>query len=205
MKIEISEMWILWKIRFQKCEFCEKWDFENVNFAKNKNLSMYILWKNVPFAPLIHWSLGSLRAFPIPLEKDLCFLCINISHKWVIPTSAATPKLPEISRLLNIINYLMAEKEEKKPSGGVKQHHEEHREEAEWHQKGTVFENPSKNSHFCRYESISLENLGWKVFAPWKLFWILGDSCDTVNNQNWQEFKRNYKGQKSITKGFFRN
>ena len=27
-------MWILWKMWFWKCEFCEKWDFENVNFVK---------------------------------------------------------------------------------------------------------------------------------------------------------------------------
>ena len=25
---------ILWKMRLWKCEFCEKWDFENVNFVK---------------------------------------------------------------------------------------------------------------------------------------------------------------------------
>ena len=24
----------LWKMRFQKCEFCEKWDFKKVNFVK---------------------------------------------------------------------------------------------------------------------------------------------------------------------------
>ena len=35
MKIEISKMWILWKLRFQKYEFCENWDFKNVNFVKN--------------------------------------------------------------------------------------------------------------------------------------------------------------------------
>ena len=23
-------MWILWKMRLSKCEFCQKWDFENV-------------------------------------------------------------------------------------------------------------------------------------------------------------------------------
>ena len=28
-------MWILWKMRFWKCEFCEKWDFQNVNFRIN--------------------------------------------------------------------------------------------------------------------------------------------------------------------------
>ena len=25
---------------FEKCEFCEKWDFENVNFVKNETLKM---------------------------------------------------------------------------------------------------------------------------------------------------------------------
>ena len=30
---------------FQKCEFCEKWDFENVNFVKIKILKLWILWK----------------------------------------------------------------------------------------------------------------------------------------------------------------
>ena len=32
-------------MRFQKCEFCEKCDFEIVNFVKNKFLKVWILWK----------------------------------------------------------------------------------------------------------------------------------------------------------------
>ena len=32
VKIEILEMWILWKMRFQKGEFCKNWDFQYVNF-----------------------------------------------------------------------------------------------------------------------------------------------------------------------------
>ena len=28
--------WILWKMRFSKSEFCEKWDFQKVNFVKNE-------------------------------------------------------------------------------------------------------------------------------------------------------------------------
>ena len=55
--------------------------------------------------------------------------------------------------------------------------------------------------HFRRYEYF--ENLWWYVFAPWKFFLILCDSFYTVKYQNLQEFKRIYKGQKSITKGFF--
>ena len=38
-------MWILWKMRRWKCEFCEKWDFENVICVKNDILKMWILWK----------------------------------------------------------------------------------------------------------------------------------------------------------------
>ena len=32
-------------MRFWKCEFWEKWDFEIVNFVKNVILKMWILWK----------------------------------------------------------------------------------------------------------------------------------------------------------------
>jgi len=39
------KMWIYWKMEFQKCEFCEILDFENVNFLKNGILEMWILWK----------------------------------------------------------------------------------------------------------------------------------------------------------------
>ena len=41
------EMWILSNMRFWKCEFCEKWDFEIVNLVKNVILKMCILSKNV--------------------------------------------------------------------------------------------------------------------------------------------------------------
>ena len=40
-----SKVWILWKLWFRKCEFCEKWDFINVNFVKIEILEMRILWK----------------------------------------------------------------------------------------------------------------------------------------------------------------
>ena len=44
-EFDVWKMWILWKMRFWKCEFCEKWDFENVNFVKNVLLKLWILWK----------------------------------------------------------------------------------------------------------------------------------------------------------------
>ena len=43
VKNEISEMWILWKMTFQKYEFCEKWDYESVNFVKNEIIKMWKL------------------------------------------------------------------------------------------------------------------------------------------------------------------
>ena len=45
VKNEVLKMWILTKMRFWKCEFCQKWGFENVNFVKNEILKMWILWK----------------------------------------------------------------------------------------------------------------------------------------------------------------
>ena len=38
-------MWILWKMRFWKCEFCPKWGFENVNFVKNETFQLWIFLK----------------------------------------------------------------------------------------------------------------------------------------------------------------
>ena len=32
-------------LMFEKCEFIEKWHFENVNFVKNETLKLWILWK----------------------------------------------------------------------------------------------------------------------------------------------------------------
>ena len=39
-------MQILWIMRLWKCEFCEKWDFEIVDFVKNETLKMRILSKS---------------------------------------------------------------------------------------------------------------------------------------------------------------
>ena len=39
-------MLILWNMIFEKCEFCENWDFRNVNFVTKNDISeMWILWK----------------------------------------------------------------------------------------------------------------------------------------------------------------
>ena len=38
---------------FEKCEFCEKWDFEDVNFVKNVILKLWIFWINWGFCPSV--------------------------------------------------------------------------------------------------------------------------------------------------------
>ena len=60
------KMWILWKMIFWKCEFCEKWDFESVNFVKNEILKVWILSK----VRLWNWEfLEKLRIF-----APVCFI-----------------------------------------------------------------------------------------------------------------------------------
>ena len=34
-------------LMFEKCEFCEKWDFENLNFVKDDVLKMWIFWNMI--------------------------------------------------------------------------------------------------------------------------------------------------------------
>ena len=45
LDFDISKIWILWELRFQKCEFCEKWDYRKVNFVKNEISERWLLWK----------------------------------------------------------------------------------------------------------------------------------------------------------------
>ena len=60
LKFDDGKMWILSKLRFWKCEFCQKWDFENVNF-----------WMNWGFLPQC-----DIRKYPwlIALRKSNKFL-----------------------------------------------------------------------------------------------------------------------------------
>ena len=39
-KNEIFKLWILLKMRFWKCEFCHKWDVQNMNFVKNEDFEI---------------------------------------------------------------------------------------------------------------------------------------------------------------------
>ena len=40
LKKDILKMWFLWLMWFWNCDFCEKYDFENVIFVKNWLLKM---------------------------------------------------------------------------------------------------------------------------------------------------------------------
>ena len=48
----VWKMWILWKLRFCKCEFCEKCEFENVNFVKIEIFKLRYLDKMWILGPL---------------------------------------------------------------------------------------------------------------------------------------------------------
>ena len=55
-------MWIMWKLRFQKCEFYENWDFRNVNFVKIEILKTSdFLDKMWVFAPVCPKSVLNLK------------------------------------------------------------------------------------------------------------------------------------------------
>ena len=89
------KMWILWKMRFQKCEFCEKQDFKNVNLVKNETLKMWILWKmrlwkckfcvkwdfrNVNFVKNViieRWILWKIRLWKCELSEKYVFENVN--------------------------------------------------------------------------------------------------------------------------------
>ena len=48
----MSELWILWKMWFQKCEFCQKWYFRKVNFVKkNWDFQCVNFWIKCGFFP----------------------------------------------------------------------------------------------------------------------------------------------------------
>ena len=60
VKNNTLKMWILSKIIFLKCEFCEKWCcFENVNFVKNEIFKMWSLWNYY----VQIWIFGKIRIF----------------------------------------------------------------------------------------------------------------------------------------------
>ena len=44
-------MWIWWKLRFQKCEFCDNWDFKNVNFVQNWDFQYVNFWEKCGILP----------------------------------------------------------------------------------------------------------------------------------------------------------
>ena len=54
----VWKLWFLWKMRFWKCEFCVKWDFEIVIFVKNEILK---LWFKKKPTILKMWILSKMR------------------------------------------------------------------------------------------------------------------------------------------------
>ena len=80
------KMWILWKMRLCKCEFCEKWDFENVNFMKNETLKMWfcIIADRLPSFAIqlrkIREIITESRERILRFLTNSCTSCISIFH-----------------------------------------------------------------------------------------------------------------------------
>ena len=83
-------MWILSKMRVWNCEFCEKWDFENVNFVKkwefeNVNFGLKYEFRNVNFVKieiLKMWILPKNEIFNSWLLWKLIFSNVNFWTNW---------------------------------------------------------------------------------------------------------------------------
>ena len=67
------------KLMFEKCEFCEKWDFENVNLVKNETLEVWIFWKN---EILKMWILWKMRLWKCEFCEKWDFENVNFVEKW---------------------------------------------------------------------------------------------------------------------------
>ena len=85
LEIDVQEMWILSNIRLWKCEFCQSWDFKNVNFVKYEIFKMWILSK----MRLWKWDFQSVNFCPsvrLPKKSHFCakmrFLS-NFQTSWI--------------------------------------------------------------------------------------------------------------------------
>ena len=67
-------------LMFEKCEFCEKWDFDIVNFVKNETFKMWILDKLRIFAPV--WCFHAVM-----IKRENVWMKINLvqKHFWDMP------------------------------------------------------------------------------------------------------------------------
>ena len=83
----------MWKMRFQKCEFYENWDFKNVNFVNNDISKMWIMWKmrfqKCDFYE--NWDLIELHVRPITKRQLGYFLHVKVDHQWNSPVFDTFP------------------------------------------------------------------------------------------------------------------
>ena len=85
VKNEILKMWILWKMRFWNCEFCEEWVFENAIFLKIETFKMRFLLK-MRFSYCDFWNklwiFTPYIGLPDEWLVDFQFASCWISHPW---------------------------------------------------------------------------------------------------------------------------
>ena len=85
-------------LMLEKCEFCENWDFKNVNFEKNKiskmwillkmrlknvNSSMWIFGQNMAFCPSVLLNFSDVEECQYMYHRMLSISTINQQHLWV--------------------------------------------------------------------------------------------------------------------------
>ena len=87
----------------EKCELCEKWDFENVNFVKNEILKMWILWK------IRFWKCEFWEKWDFEIVN---FVKIEILKKWILRKERFS--ICEFLDKLRIFAPVWAKEEEKK-------------------------------------------------------------------------------------------
>ena len=73
---------------FLECEFCEKWDFENVNFANNEFLKMWILrimWKMIFWKCEFceKWDFENVNFAKNGISKERIRLKVEIFKMWI--------------------------------------------------------------------------------------------------------------------------
>ena len=86
-------MWILWKVWFQKCEFCKNWDFQCVNF-----------WINVDFCPSVRCREKALTLLKLASDSGRR----RPSSRFALLVTQTLPKFiweEELLVLLHILNW----------------------------------------------------------------------------------------------------
>ena len=91
VKNEILKMWILWKMKLWNCEFCEKWDFQNVKlWMFCHSVSLFYWFSRIETNVFIYRRVKKLRNWIVmtPLKKPMK-RNVTVPENPLIPQSAS--------------------------------------------------------------------------------------------------------------------